>query len=136
MKTLEPLKYIWKDRKRYFGLPISFTRYSLTDDRIFCETGLLNLKGEEILLYRVRDLSLRLSLGQRIFRVGSIILQSSDRSTPSLELRNIRQPREVKELIHQQVENAKLSRKMRLGEILEDPDFDNDDAAEGMGLID
>ena len=39
---------------------------------------------EEILLYRVRDISLRISLGQRIFGVGTILLQSSDKSMPCL----------------------------------------------------
>ena len=34
---------IWTDRKRHFGLPISFTKYSLSEDRLFRETGFLNL---------------------------------------------------------------------------------------------
>ena len=40
---MEPLTYLWKDRKRILGMPISFTKYALTEDRIFMETGLLNL---------------------------------------------------------------------------------------------
>ena len=54
--ALEAITYLWKDRKRILGLPITFTRYRLSEDRIFRETGLLNLKEEEVLLYRVRDL--------------------------------------------------------------------------------
>ena len=69
MEKLKPLQYLWRDRKRILGLPISFTRYSLTEDRIFVEAGLLNLRAEEIILYRVRDLSLRIALSQRIFGV-------------------------------------------------------------------
>ena len=31
---------VWKDRKRtLFGLPWSFTKYSLSDDRLFISTG-------------------------------------------------------------------------------------------------
>ena len=63
---MEAITYLWKDRKRHLGLPLSFTRYSLSEDRLFCETGLLNMKSDEILLYRVRDLRLTISLGQRI----------------------------------------------------------------------
>ena len=118
------MKYIWKDRKRYFGLPISFTRYALSEDRIFLETGLFNLNLDELLLYRVRDISMRISLGQRIFGVGSVILITSDKSTPELCLKNIKNPRDVKELIHNQVEEMKLSRRMRVGEILHDGDDD------------
>ena len=34
---MEKIQYLWKDRKRYFGLPLSFTRYRLSEDRIFEE---------------------------------------------------------------------------------------------------
>ena len=46
------MQYIWKDRKRYLGMPISFTRYAMSEDRLFLSVGLLNIKDEEILLYR------------------------------------------------------------------------------------
>lgn len=124
------MDYIWKDRKRFLGMPITFTRYSMSEDRLFLETGLLNTRQEEILLYRVRDISLRISLGQRLFGVGSVIVQSSDKSLPVLELRNIRSPREVKETLHRQVEEMKLARRMRVGEILDvqgNGDDDGDD---------
>ena len=79
MKSIE---YLWKDRRRRLGLPLSFTRYSLSEDRLFCETGLLNLKADEVLLYRVQDLELTMTLGQRIFGVGTVCVHSSDRSVP------------------------------------------------------
>ena len=116
--ALEAITYLWKDRKRILGLPITFTRYRLSDDRIFRETGLLNLKEEEVLLYRVRDLELKRSLFQRIFGVGTVCVHSSDKTTPHLDLLNIKNPREVKELLHRQVEEKKLSRRMRTTELL------------------
>lgn len=122
------IEYIWSDRKRILGMPLSFTRYALSDDRLFLETGLLNTKCEEILLYRVRDISLSISLGQRIFGVGTVTIQSSDKSLPVLELKNIKAPRGTKETIHQAVEEMKLSRRMRVGEILgQDQDDDQDE---------
>ena len=75
------MEILWKDRKRHLGLPISFTKYSVTggeNPRVFRETGLFNLKEEEVLLYRVRDLTLIRSFGQRIFGVGTIAIHSSD----------------------------------------------------------
>ncbi|EDN01753.1 hypothetical protein BACCAP_00418 [Pseudoflavonifractor capillosus ATCC 29799] len=116
--ALEAITYLWKDRKRILGLPITFTRYRLSEDRIFRETGLLNLKEEEVLLYRVRDLELKRSLFQRIFGVGTVCVHSSDKTTPHLDLLNIKNPREVKELLHRQVEEMKLSRRMRTTELL------------------
>ena len=115
---MEPIEYLWKDRKRYFGLPLSFTRYRLSEDRMFCETGFLNIKSDEVLLYRVRDLQLNMSLGQRIFGVGTVCVVSSDKSIPHLDLKNVKHPREVKELIHQNVEAAKDKRRMRATELV------------------
>lgn len=116
---------LWKDRKRHLGLPISFTKYSLSGGeapRIFRETGLFNLKEEEVLLYRVRDITLTRSFFQRIFGVGTVSLHSSDKTTPTLNLVNISKSKDVKELIFSKVEQAKANRRMRTTELLDDPE--------------
>ena len=74
---------------------------------------------EELLLYRVRDLTLTRSLWQRIFGVGTITVTSSDRTTPSLEIKNIKKSKDIKELIHSKVEEAKRVKSMRTTEILD-----------------
>ena len=122
---MDSINYIWKDRKRVFGLPWTFTRYRLSEDRLFCERGFLNIKQDEVLLYRVRDLQLNLKLTQRIFGVGTICVVSSDKSVPHLDLVNVKHPREVKELIHKNVEAAKDKRRMRTTEIMGDMDADD-----------
>lgn len=122
----------WADRKRYLGLPISFTKYSLSDDRLFCETGLLHLKEEEVLLYRIRDITLTRSLGQRIFGVGSICVVSSDKTSPHLDIKNVKRAREVKEQIFASVEAAKEKRRMRATELLSDSDFGDDDTEQSF----
>ena len=118
---------LWSDRKRHLGLPISFTKYSLTSDRIFRDTGFLNLKQEEVLLYRVRDISLTRSLGQRIFGVGTVTIHSSDKTSPSLDITNVKRSADVKELIFQKVEEAKQARRMRTTELLEDDTIDDNE---------
>lgn len=123
-------KLLWSDRKRYLGLPLSFTKYAISDDRLFQSTGMLNLKYEEILLYRIRDISLSRSFGQRLFGVGSITVTSSDKSRPVLVIQNVREPAAVKELIHQQVEAMKISRRVRFGKIASFGD-DMDDQLDG-----
>ena len=133
---MESIQYLWKDRKRYFGLPLSFTRYSLSEDRIFLEKGLFNLKADEVLLYRVRDLELNISLGQRIFGVGSVVIHSSDQSIPHLELKNIQRPRDVKEMVHRSVEAAKEKRRMRTMEVMSDGGECADCGDEDQGLFD
>ena len=119
--------YLWKDRKRYFGLPLSFTRYSLSEDRLFISEGFLTIKDDEILLYRVRDIDTRRSLWQRLFGVGTVVVASSDKTMPNLVLKNIKDPLFVKELIHKQVEETKIKRRVRFGEIMTDADGDGID---------
>ena len=119
------IQYIWKDRKRYFGMPLSFTRYALSEDRLFISVGFLNIKDDEILLYRVRDIDTSRSLWQRLFGVGTVVVMSSDKSMPNLVLKNIKDPVGVKELIHQQVEEMKIRRRVRVGEIMT-TDMDGD----------
>ena len=131
---MDSIVYTWKDRKRILGMPITFTRYSLSEDRIFCEKGFLNIKQDEVLLYRVRDLQLNMSLGQRIFGVGTICVVSSDKSIPHLDLVNVKDPRNVKELIHRSVEEAKDQRRMRTMEVMGGEDADHVD--EELDLLD
>lgn len=120
------IQYIWKDRKRYLGMPISFTRYALSEDRLFTSVGFLNIKDDEILLYRVRDIDTSRSIFQRIFGVGTVTVMSSDKSMPNLVLKNIKDPIAVKELLHRQVEEMKIKRRVRFGEIMTDADGDGD----------
>lgn len=112
------IEYIWQDRKRYLGMPLSFTRYGMSEDRLFISVGFLNIKDDEILLYRVRDIDTARSLWQRLFGVGTVTVMSSDKTMPTMVLKNIKNPVEVKELLHSQVEEVKLKRRVRIGEIM------------------
>ena len=112
------IEYIWKDKKRYFGMPISFTRYGMSEDRLFISVGFLNIKDDEVLLYRVRDIDTSRTLWQRLFGVGTITVMSSDKTMPTMVLKNVKNPVEVKELLHTQVEEIKLKRRVRIGEIM------------------
>lgn len=112
------MEYIWKDRKRYMGLPLSFTRYALSEDRLFVSVGFLNIRDEEVLLYRIRDINTNRTLGQRLFGVGTITVLSSDKSSPTLVLKNIKRPMDVKELLHKQVEDMKIRRRVHLSELM------------------
>ena len=133
---MDSIVYTWKDRKRILGMPITFTRYRLSEDRLFCEKGFFNIKQDEVLLYRVRDLQLTLSLTQRIFGVGTICVISSDKSIPHLDLVNVKNPREVKELIHRSVEEAKDKRRMRTMEVMGSDMADDDGDLDALDELD
>ncbi len=124
------IDFLWKDRTRHLGMPLSFTKYRLSKDRLFIETGALTVKQDEVQLYRVRDISMKKSLWQRIFGVGTITVNSSDKTMPEIILKNVKDPFEVKEMLNEQVEKVKIQRNVRIGEILENgqsyPDSDGD----------
>lgn len=47
--------YVWTDKKRtIFGLPLSFTRYFLTETKFITRVGLFNLVEDELDLYTVK----------------------------------------------------------------------------------
>lgn len=109
MANLEKLQrdygpVLWTGKKNILGMPISLTRYILTESKLITRTGLLSLKEDEIELYRIYDKSLRLPLGQRIFRCGTIVLLSKDSDTPNKTLHAVRNPREVKRLLDEAVQ--------------------------------
>ena len=119
---MKKMNYIWKDRKRTFlGLPLSFTRYMLTEDRIFVEKGFLNAVLDEENLYRIRDVRVSRTLGQRIFGLGTVTVFSTNDETV---LESIKNPIEVKEEIVRLVEEARKKHGIRASEMLVgQPDF-------------
>lgn len=98
------IDYIWTDKKRtVFGLPLSFTRYFLTEKKIIRRTGFFNISEDEVNIYKITDKKLTLSLGERVFGCGSIRVWSKDTDTRTLDLAHIKDPRKISELIDEQL---------------------------------
>lgn len=118
----------WYDRKRLWcGLPWTFTKYGMSDDRLFVQTGLFNTHEMEVRLYRILNLRLDRSLSQRIFGLGTIHVDSSDRDLKNFELKNIRDCQGVKELLSEQVEIERKRNRVYSRENLHDgPEFDDE----------
>ena len=71
-------------------------------------------------MYRIRDIGVTISFWQRFTGVGTVTVTSTDSTAPVLAMKNIKHPREVKELIHQQVERAQLAYRVRYTELMGD----------------
>ena len=121
--------FIWKERKRNaLGLPWTFTKYALTDDRLFITSGLLKTVEDEVRLYRIVDLSLSQPLSQKIFGIGTIQVSSADKSMRDFEIKNIKKPRDVKEQLSKLVEENRDKKRVTNREFMgEDADFGDDD---------
>lgn len=94
------IPYIWTDKKRtLFGLPLSFTRYFLTETKFVTRTGFFSIDEDELDLYKITDKKVRYPFFQRLFRCGTIIIYSRDTDTPSKEVHCIKNVRKVSDLI-------------------------------------
>ncbi|MDE7364565.1 MAG: PH domain-containing protein [Ruminococcus sp.] len=98
------IDYIWTDKKRTFlGLPLSFTRYYLTETKFITKAGFFTIKEDEIDLYKISDKSITRSFGQRLVGCGTIIIHSKDTDTPVKEVQSIKDVRKVADLIDKYV---------------------------------
>lgn len=110
---------LWQDRKRtIFGLPWSFTKYKLTEEKLIIQTGFLNIKQEEIRLYRIMDVTLNRSLGQRIWGLGTIHCCSADKSTPEFDIKRIKNSEKIKDLLSDQVEEQRSKKRVTSREFM------------------
>ena len=118
---------VWKDRKHFMWFPISFTKYEIKNERLYQETGLFNTQYDELLLYRITDLCLKRSLAQKIFGTGTIVLSTKADSDKEVLLKNVKNPKEVKDLISHLVEEARDRKKVVGKEFFDDSSDDLDD---------
>ena len=126
---MQEKKILWNDRKRtILGLPLSFTKYKLTDEKLTIQTGFLSIKQEEVRLYRIMDVTLSRKFGQRIFGLGTIHCCSADKSTPEFDIKNIKNSEKVKDLLSDKVEQERQKKRVSSREYMHtDDDHDEDD---------
>ena len=74
-------------------------RYRLTTFRFFHDTGLLSRTGNRVEVIDIDDVTVRQGLIERMFGVGTIMIQSSDTSDPQLSLPGIDDAKHVADLI-------------------------------------
>ena len=128
MANKDNTSYVWRERKRtLFGLPLSFTVYKLTDEKLYIESGFLSKREEEIRLYRIMDLTLNMPLSQRIFGIGTIHCCTADKSTPEFDIIGIKNSREIKNMLSDMIEKQREAKRVSSREFMTDDDFDHDE---------
>ena len=101
---------VWQDRKHHLWFPWSFTKYYIENDRLMVKSGLFSTTLDELLLYRVVDITLKQSFGGKIFRTGNIQIKAKVDSNPDILLKNISHPEKVRNLISDLVEEVRQKR--------------------------
>lgn len=104
-------EYVERKRWLFFGLPFSFTKYTVNERVITINSGLLNTTENDCYLYKVQDVELKTSLAERIFGLGTVACYTGDNTHPQLLLEHIRHAKEVKNYILHASEVARRKRR-------------------------
>ena len=112
-KDMEDKKIEYQERKRlvFLGLPWTFTRYTVTEEQIVINSGFLNTRENSCYMYKIQDVELRASLGERLFGLGTIVCFTGDTTHPQLCLEHIRNAKEIKDVIFRVSEEARRKRR-------------------------
>lgn len=86
---------------------------TLTTQRLRVRAGVLTKKIEEVELYRVRDSQLAQSVWQRVLGLGTIVLETTDQTTPRVVLSSIRRPYDVREHLRHATERVRRVQRVR-----------------------
>ena len=94
-------------------LEVKNMRYELTTQRLRMRSGILNKKTDDLELYRVKDYRLDQPFALRIFSLGNVVLETSDRSHPTVIMKAVRDAEQLKEKLRIQVESLRDKKRVR-----------------------
>ena len=103
--------YQEKTRWPFLGLPLTFTKYTITDEVITVNAGFLRREENDCYLYKVVDVRLERTILERMFHLGTVHCFSGDVTDPDLRLQHIRNAKEIKDFILRQSEAERMKRK-------------------------
>lgn len=103
----------FKERKRwvFLGLPFTFTKYTIKDDMITVNSGLLRTEENDCYMYKVQDVKHTATLGEKMFGLGTVICFTGDTTDPQLQISHIKNSKAVKDFILQASEEARMKRR-------------------------
>lgn len=125
------MKMEFRERKRwvFFGLPFTFTIYTVKEEVLTVDTGFLSREENDCYMYKVQDVTLKTSLLERIFGLGTIVCYTGDTTNPQLVMAHIKNARAIKDFILEQSEIARRKRRtmntLDIGADGSDFDIDN-----------
>ena len=105
------IEFVERKRWVFFALPFTFTKYTIKEDVLTIQTGILKIVENDCYMYKIQDVQHSATLGERIFGVGTITCFTGDTTHPKLELMHIKNSRAIKDFILQQSEEARLKRR-------------------------
>lgn len=116
-----------KKRIKFFGLPWTFTKYTITEEKVTITAGFLSITEDDCYMYKIQDVRLTRSLAERMFKIGTITCYTGDTTHPELILVHIRHSSEIKDFIMQYSEEARRKRRSLNTLSIDAQDLDTDE---------
>ncbi|MEH2941668.1 PH domain-containing protein [Lachnospiraceae bacterium KK002] len=107
----ENREYQEKKRVLFFGLPWTFTKYTIGQEILTINTGLLRTEENYCYMYKVQDVKLTTTLMERIFGLATVVCYTGDVTHPQISLTHIKNAREIKDFILEAAEEARQKRR-------------------------
>lgn len=105
------MEFVERKRWLFLGLPFTFTKYTIREEMITVDTGLLKTVENDCYMYKVQDVQLTATLAEKMFRLGTVTCFTGDTTDPKLELVHIKNARAVKDFILEMSEAARIKRR-------------------------
>ena len=122
----DEVKYRERKRLLLFGLPWTFTKYTITPSTLTIDEGLLKTEENDCYMYKIQDVKLTTTLMERMFGLGTITGYAGDVTNPEIHLIHIKHAKEIKGYLLKASEAARLKRRtlntLDIGAIADDMD--------------
>jgi len=119
--------FVEKKRVKFFGLPLSFTKYTITDEKVTITSGFLSITEDDAYMYKIQDVRLTRSLAERLFKIGTITCYTGDTTHPELDMVHIKHSSEIKDFIMQASEESRRKRRSLQTLNIDAPDLDSNE---------
>ena len=119
------MAFVERKRWLFLGLPLTFTKYTVTEEQITINSGLFTRVENDCYMYKIQDTVLSVSLLQRIFGIATVVCKTSDVTHGQLVLKNIKNAKAIKDFIVECSEKQRLKRRT-INTLNIDADVDGD----------